>query len=182
MTAAMQHAHKKLPEPLQPTAAEAPAMTRGHLQMKQALVGRSFAEQEAMLKPPAEQVATKHGSAQNVQKEAKQAEATLSPSERAARIAAVSADNRAKFRTEPSGLDEQLALQAAMSGHGRVVMGQMNDPRLAGMKVAKIEHTHAARDALGNTVKICVHYFRDLDTNQDFAFKFKNDPLKKPGE
>lgn len=97
--------------------------------------------------------------------------------DRLRRIKLVEADNLAKFRTRPANLHEQLAMQAAKGGSGRVAMtaAKLSDPRLRGANVVKIEYTHTTPSG----TKIVIHYFRDLDLQRDFAHKFKHQPFSQ---
>jgi hypothetical protein len=75
---------------------------------------------------------------------------------------------------EPANLTEQLAMDAARSGEGDVIMRSLSDtPRLEANygpgEWVKMQHTHRVPD--GRQVNI--HWFRNLTTGQNVQFKFK---------
>lgn len=117
--------------------------------------------------------------AQSKGKGAKNPSAEVPTLSKAEAIAQVTAESNAKFRIAPAGLEEQLAMEAAKSGQGEVCMGtdEFNDERINRFNIIKMEHVHRTQNDLGTKVKIKIHYFRDLDTGQDFAHKFKNAPF-----
>ena len=80
-------------------------------------------------------------------------------------------NGKSKWRTEPAGIQEQMALEAAKQGAGVEIMeGQINDKYWKGYQ--KIEYT-----VEGGVGKVIIHYWRDPNTGNLELFKFKNPPI-----
>ncbi|WP_370600362.1 hypothetical protein [Pseudomonas nitroreducens] len=92
-----------------------------------------------------------------------------------------------KWSRTPKSLQDQMALDAAKSGQGVVIIKDLNDPRFKGMEKIELK----IKSANGNDS--VVHYVRNPETGELMDFKFKkhsidnvrpwgNDPSVPPGE
>jgi len=79
---------------------------------------------------------------------------------------------KSKWRTEPAGVQEQLALDAAKQGAGKEIMqGKINDPYWKNHQ--KMEYVVKSE----NGQNVVIHYWRDPKTGMISNFKFKNAPV-----
>ena len=81
-----------------------------------------------------------------------------------------------RVRTEPRNLREKLALDEARTGAGyRIMQGKIKQSyRFPEDQWAKMAHTHAHRDVLGNPYESVIHFWQNLETGFRKGFKFKN--------
>lgn len=84
-----------------------------------------------------------------------------------------------KFRTGKITLNEQLAMQEAMSGGGtgtrtEIIKGMTGDPRVKGLDISKYSYNKKILDANGKVIEnIEIHYLQNNKTGVTFDYKFK---------